>query len=454
MRASTVLILFGGVLLAALVAAGALTRDVWRGWIFPTRPAASTGEEDGHAHESEDRITLTPQARANLGLLVKPIAVQTYWRSLVVPGTVIERPGTSDRGVSAPIAGVITRVIAVPGDTVRAGDDLFELRLVSESLQTSQTELSKAARELQFAQDQRERLEKGAKTGAVSEAEVMRARNEESRIKATVQAYRQDLAARGLTPAQIDQAAAGRFVTHTTVKVPDVAEDRPPGSPGGAKDEYEVEELKVKPGEQVQAGQVLAYLSRHQSLYVEGRGFKSELPLLARAAERGWPLTATFAEEEKGEWPPLTQELKIRFLANTVDAASQTFPFYVPLTNQERTYASDGKTYRLWRFRPGQRVRLRVPVEPFEGVFVLPAGAVVREGADAYVFLQNGPVFVRKPVHVLYEDDASAVLANDGSVVAGTHVVHAGAGALNRALKAEAAGGDGGHDHHGHSHDH
>jgi hypothetical protein len=53
---------------------------------------------------------------------------------------------------------------------------------------------------------------------------------------------------------------------------------------------------------------------------------------------------------------------------------------------------------------------------------------------------------------VLYEDRSEVVLANDGSVAAGSFVVRNQAAAINRALKAQ-AGGEGGHGHdHGHEH--
>jgi hypothetical protein len=110
-------------------------------------------------------------------------------------------------------------------------------------------------------------------------------------------------------------------------------------------------------------------------------------------------------------------------------------------------------------------VRLKVPVEKFVSLsregkevlpFVLPAGAVVREGPEAFVFVQNGDVFIRKPVRVLYEDRTDAVIANDGSITEADFVVKNQAAAINRALKAAAGGGEGGHghDHAGHSHEH
>ncbi len=48
---------------------------------------------------------------------------------------------------------------------------------------------------------------------------------------------------------------------------------------------YEVQELTVELGQQVQAGQLLAKLSNHQSLYVVGHAFKREAPYLEQAAQ-------------------------------------------------------------------------------------------------------------------------------------------------------------------------
>ena len=91
----------------------------------------------------------------------------------------------------------------------------------------------------------------------------------------------------------------------------------------------------------------------------------------------------------------------------------------------------------LWRFRPGQRVRLLVRAEKIDNVFILPADAVVREGAEAYVFRQNGDVFDRKPVYVLYQDRQQVVVANDGSVPPGIYVAQTGAAQLNRMVKSQ-----------------
>jgi biotin carboxyl carrier protein len=441
-------VLAGTVLLAGLGAAAFLTRNHWLGRLRAT--AGTTGEGPRLPLEEARVLKLSPQARQNLKLVSRPVALQTYWRTIQVPGVVVDRPAHSDRGVTAPVAGVVVRVAAVPGDTVRPGGELLTLRLTSETLQSSQTELYKAAEELRINAATHKRLGELYRQGNTSEAVMRNLRYQAERLGATRRAYRHDLAARGLTPEQIDQVEQGRFLKEIVVRA---SLRRPggtgpsttppsPGSPGTSRDGaplLEVEELKVQLGQQVQAGQMLCLLADHHALSIEGRGFRREAPLVERAARKGWPVRVEFAEDDR-DWPPLAQTFHIHHLANTIDRATRTFGFYLPLANQSRSCEKDGRTFLLWRFRPGQRVRLYVPVEEFRDVLVLPAGAVAREGPEAYVFRQNGDLFDRRPVHVLYEDRLNVVLANDGSVAPGWYVAH-NAAALNRVLKAQNSSG-------------
>jgi hypothetical protein len=153
--------------------------------------------------------------------------------------------------------------------------------------------------------------------------------------------------------------------------------------------------------------------------------------------KEGWPVEIDFGEEPPQDWPAHGQTFKVTYIANSIDPDSRTFRFLLPLDNQSRVIEKDGRTQILWRFRPGQRVRLLVRVEKLDNVFVLPAEAVAHEGAETYVFRRNGDVFDRKPVQVVYQDRLNAVLANDGSVPPGVYVAQTGAAQLNRMIKSQ-----------------
>ena len=398
-------------------------------------------------------LKLSPQARKNLGLVAKAAKPQTYWRTIQVPGAIVDRPGRSDRGVTAPAVGAVVQIHAFPGDTVKPGDRLFTLRLFSEYLQNTQSELFKATREAQLVKEQKARLADAAKSGALPESRIIEFDNQLRRQSAAVQAYRQDLLTRGITPSQIDGVTEGKFVSTIEVVAPPVVDaKREPKSEleqtasplvddRVAGPVYEVQELKVDLGQQVQAGQLLSMLSNHHSLYLEGHAFKQEAPFLEKATQNGWPIRVEFAEDDQTHWPSLEQSFQIRHLANAIDPTSRTFDFFIPLTNQSRGYEKEGQTFLVWRFRPGQRVRLHVPVEELKDVFVLPSAAIVREGPEAFAFRQNGDLFNRIAAHVLYEDRLNVVLANDGSITPGLYLAQNAAASLNRVLKAQAASG-------------
>ena len=448
-------IVLGLVALALLggVTAGAyLTRQQWLPWLLGSRTPAKSNDAPQPPVADAKFLKISAEARRNLGLVVKPVALKTYWRTIQVPGSVVDRPGRSDRGVTSPAVGAVAEIHRYPGDTVRPGDRLFTLKIFSEYLQNTQSELFKAARETELIQEQKTRLEAAAKSGAVPEARVIELNNQLRRQTASIQSYRQDLLTRGVSPEQLERIAEGQFISTIDVVAPPRLKPAITATPANAESSgpvaigdtgfgYEVQELKIELGEQVQAGQVLCLLANHNELYIEGHAFKQEAPFLERAAQNAWPIDVEFAEDDRSHWPTLEQTFRIRHLANSVDTVSRTFNFFIPLTNMSRTYEEDGQTFIVWRFRPGQRARLNVPVEEYEDVIVLPTASIVREGPEAYVFRQNGDLFDRRTVQILHQDRQNVVIAKGGEVKPGMYIAHNAAASLNRVLKAQASAG-------------
>ena len=394
-------------------------------WLSESEPTVTNSAIATPANEEStaNKIIVGDQAQKNLGLTAKQLPTTTYRKTITVPGMVVDRPGYSDREVVAPAIGTISQLFHVPGDTVRPGDKLFTLKLASESLQQTQSELFKTSKDIQLAQARRDRL--AAAGDAIPQARVIDVDHEISRLHVAAQSYRQELINRGLSDSEINGVADGKLLSEITIVVPDRGYN--PQSSGTALAltstsdanqplAYELQELKVELGEQVEAGQTLCHLSSHQLLAVEGRAFRDETTLLERSVQQRWPVEVNFQEEPGADWPPIAQDFTIHYLANSIDPVTRTFGFLLPLENQYKTVEHADGTQILWRFRPGQKVLLRVRVEKLDNVFVLPADAVVLEGADAFVFTQNVNTFDRKSIHVLYRDRDEVVLANDGAL--------------------------------------
>jgi multidrug efflux pump subunit AcrA (membrane-fusion protein) len=170
-------------------------------------------------------------------------------------------------------------------------------------------------------------------------------------------------------------------------------------------------------------------------------------PLLAAAAA-GRKLTAIW---NAGGERVTTRKLEIVYLDNEVDPQSRTYRFYASLPNElaYSSTAADARRYVTWRFKPGQRLQLEIPVEKLEKQIVLPLDALVQEGAEWFVFQPDGNRFVRRAVRVLDRNQSSAAIAQDGSLFPGEPIVLAGAAPLQLALAARAVPAD---PHAGHSH--
>ena len=81
---------------------------------------------------------------------------------------------------------------------------------------------------------------------------------------------------------------------------------------------------------------------------------------------------------------------------------------------------------------------------------VLPAPAVVQDGAETYVFQRFGDHFDRRAVRVDYRDPLSVVIAQDGALKPGDVVAASGAQQLHLALKNKAGGAVDPHAGHNH----
>jgi membrane fusion protein, heavy metal efflux system len=402
-----------------------------------------------HPHEAEPHhaevpsVTLSAEATRGLGLRSAEVRLEDYPTVIEVPGVIVEAPGRA-RAVSAPAAGVVSKVHIGPGEALRPGAALFTVQLASEFVQTTQTELARSAKDLAAATIRRDQTAKLVAAGTKPGIELTEDENQVRRLTTQVEGHRRQLSLFGLSAEQVKRAEAGDFVTEVVIVAP-------PGA-SAAPDEpfaFEVESLAVAQGQGVATGQLLARLADHRELLIEGQAFETEAVLVVDATGEGRPVGVDFLEPAQSRAASETK-LVIRSVGKT-DPATRTFPFYVPLASEAKPYERGGKTYLAWQYRPGRQVRLRIPTGVIPNVIVLPADAVVRDGPDAFVFRQNGDALERRAVTVVAEDRLTIAIAPGNGIVSGTHVLQNNAAAVNRAFKAAQArptpGGKKGHWH-------
>lgn len=439
------------VLSVVLIAVAVWFGKPYWGPLLGTNSVPTENEGDAEVPVDEPKVLkLSATARENLGVKTEPVRFKPYWKSIQVPGIVEDRPGITDRAITVPIAGVVAQIFAFEGDLIQPGDKLFSIKLVSEYLQKTQSDLFRAIREVEIFNQEITRIQRLIDSGSLAGKRKIELKQQISRQNALIDAFRQELVARGFSKEDIERVEEGQFLTSIDIFAPSFVTknqhvvrrvEYTKKSAPRVGEFLEIQQLKVELGQQVDAGQALAVLANHQSLYLKGHAFRKEATLIARAAEQNWSIKVDFSEDPASKWPALEQPFQIRHLSNTTDPNSRTFDFYIPLTNQARFYQKENQNFVVWRFRPGQRVNLSIPLENIENVLVIPSAAVVFEGPEAYVFQQNGDLFNRIPVKVVHQDRYDIVIANDGSISPGVYLAQNAAASLNRVLKAQAASG-------------
>lgn len=444
--------------------------------------------EDEHEHEHEHdahittqatddhSLTLSKQALANLGLseeYVQPIKIETFERTISIPAIVVERPGRTRLEVATPMAGVITHVHAVQGEAIAPGSLLFELRITAEELVSTQTEMLKTLGELDVEKKEIARLTEVTQAGAIAQKTLIERQYAKEKLEALLAAQREALRLQGLSERQISDIENHRHLLRDLrIYAPSPDEHRhdefeltqnevQPASFSSEPSESTaaelpanvllvIQELRAHKGEIVSAGATLGVVTDLSELLIEGQAFEQDATFLADVAAGSWKVSALV--ERAGRATEIIPNLQLLYSANEVDVESRTLRFYVRLPNEvlRNSPSPNGQRYIDWKYRLGQRMQLRVPMEVWENQLVVPVDAIAQEGPENYVFQRNGKKFQRVPVNVLYRDQLNAVIKNDGSIFPGDEIALRGAHRMQMALKNQSGGGV--DPHAGHSH--
>ncbi len=414
-------------------------------WIQPDKGEDEHAGHEGHDHGgSMDSLELSENGRKNIGYRPITVELDDFQKKLTLPATVVDRPGHTQIQIPAPMTGIVTKIYTIEGAAVKPGSPLFELRLTHEELVAAQREFLQTLGSIDVVKSELKRLE-SYEDGVVAGKKIIEKQFEKQKLEAALQAERQGLLLHDLSAAHIAGIEKSRqVVSNLTIVAPTAGTANP-----STAELYVIQQLPIKLGQQVEAGQPLAMLANHALLYIEGHGFENDLPALRQALEKGWKVTAipSGAAEDEDK----LKELELLYIADRIETDSRAIAFYLSLPNTiESQRESNGYTFVQWKFRPGQRMELVIPVQEWEKQIVLPIEAVAADGAENYVFAENGKKFDRVAVHVLYRDLEKIIIEDDGSVFPGTIIAARGAYQMQLALKNKAGGGIDPHAGHNH----
>ncbi len=391
------------------------------------------------------------------------VQTRDYPKFVTVPAIVTERPGRTHQKVVAPITGVVTGMNVVGNEMVESGTVLFHLRLTHEDLVKAQTEFLTLLGRLDVERAELARLEK-INTGIVARKVLLERQYEIDKLESVLKAHRHSLSLHGLEEKQVEEIVNQRHLIremqvivpflHADSTVHSEAETPHSAKTNGEQDknsetahdphtrskQFVISQLKVHMGEAVETGQTLCVLTDYSQLYLEGRAFEQDGDDIIRAANADRVVSA-FPEQPSLGSPSHLEHLEIEHIANEIERESRVLPFYVNLPNQIVRESQRGNhKFVTWQFKPGQRMQVRVQVEQWEKVIVLPVDAIAQEGLDYFVFVENGDHFDRREVHILFRDQHDAVIANDGSLFLGETVALNSAHQLQIGIKNKSGG--------------
>ena len=445
------------------------------------------GDDHDHSdHDSnrESTVVLSPQAVKNLGIKYSNLIVirrGAYTRHIAIPAKVIPKPGRSHLNVSSPMTGLVTHVHAVPGSAFQTGELLFQIRLTHEDLVNAQTEFVKTLGEIAVEELEIARLASATSSGAVAGKQLLTRQYARDKLAALAKAQRAALELHGLSREQItDIETSGELLTEIPVYAPNpdhhrveelnsqtMVVEHQKSSPCNelptdlnadanlnqseflAESPLIMQELLAHKGERIAAGDPLCILANYQKLYIEGLAFEQDIDALRIAKSNQWKATA-IVSKANGEKDFIT-DLSISHLSHHIEPELQTLGIYVDLENQLLTDEQDSHSrYVSWKYLPGQRLELQIPVEKWEDQIVVPSRAIVQDGAETCVFTVTGNQFTRTSVHVLHRDSQNVVIEADTALPMGSRI--AGKGVEQLLMELNNQSGSGTDPHAGHTH--
>jgi cobalt-zinc-cadmium efflux system membrane fusion protein len=345
-----------------------------------------------------DFIALAPAQAKALGVETRPLAAADTGSAAGLPAKVVV-PVEQMRVVAAPLAGLLTQVGAVAGQTVKKGQMLA--RLASPGLLQVQRDYLQAKQQADLAQRSLARDEQLFKEGIIAEARLQASRASQAQAAVAARELQAELRIAGAT-------AGGGSLT------PEVAVSAPLDGV--------VLEASAAVGSRVEAATALFTVAQLNPLWLE-----IQAPAALAGNLKEGAAVRIAGSEASG---------KLINVGRQISSGSQT------VTLRARMDAG------LDSLHPGQMVEATVAAAPQAGAtagksatYRIPQAAVVRQAGQAWVFVQTAgarPGFQATPVSVAGNAGAD-VLVSGSALAANAAVAVKGVSALKSAWSTAAS---------------
>lgn len=351
--------------------------------VFVTPPVLS-------ADQSTAPIVITQAQQQTLGIKVVHLGKDSNLSSQRLAGEVVI-PVSQERVVTAPQAGLVTELFVSAGQSVKKGQTLAQIS--SSEMVGLQSEYLQALTQRQLAADMLARDKELYQEGIIAQRRFLTTQSHHAETSAILAQRKQALQLAGMSSASISQLQkSGNMSSSLTLTAPM---------------DGQVLEQMAKVGQRVEMAMPLYRVAKLSPLWVEIRA-----PLA---------LLDTLRPGLRVKLPQAGIEGKLIDIIRSVNRNDQTL--------QLRAEVITGADKLI----PGQYVEVEIVMEGAvvnnSQSFVLPKSAVVRRGADYYIFVQDSQGFVATVVDLLSEKSgmvairAAGLKGDEKVAVAGTAAI-------------------------------
>jgi RND family efflux transporter MFP subunit len=343
-------------------------------------------------------VLLSAQAREALGVQTAEVSQQALDERLAAPAT-LEAPWQGHAFATSRLGGKITAVHVQPGQAVAKDQALAEVESVE--LENLQFELLKAQNDAQLSAENLKQLQASRDQGATSEQSVQEAQAEHQKNVINREITRRKLVSLGLEEAFLDQLLRGSATPQRTLPI---------RSPLAGV----VIHADVQVGRVIEPTEHLFEVLDLSTVWVKIGVLEKDLHRVQVGQAVDVRLTA---------YPKDTFHAAVRVKGMALDPQTRQGQVWAALSNPA------GQAPRLL---PGMFGQAEL-ILPGQARRLIPADALVRDGAERYVFLEAGldkegrGQYLRKNVVVgrqaqgLVEILEGQVAADDRVVTAGSH---------------------------------
>ncbi len=328
--------------------------------------------DDEHEADPSEGIELTPEEAERLGLQTASVEPHVIEETVTVNGVIRPIPDLV-ASVSSRVAGKVMRVAGNVGDAVQEGQTLAELQSTAlEELQTDlQTELLQARNRLQLATADLARLRYLVERGIGAKRVLLQKETEVSSINVEIAGIENRLRIIGLEPESSDSAQDGaQAASILTLRAPRAGV---------------IMHRDVTLGETIDPAKMLFRIADMQRVYAEGEAFEID----AAALRKGLPVRV-----QVPAYPGRTFDGEIAGINYEVESDEKTVPFRVEIANDP--------PYPL---KSNMTAILTVTVGSRGNTLAVPHAAVISDGAESAVFVQEDDSFHKRTVRLGIRDD-------------------------------------------------